>query len=142
MCKTLTASCKSCSSKQIMREIALFFFGKSTQLAQILHDCRSWRSRQISTLYIGCFYISKIKSDLQRILGSHSEIIDISSWRLNVVIWNTGNFEEQFYDMNWGVLILSCLVTLFLKRKADNLVKLSSLPKNSNQFCIFSAISE
>ena len=41
--------CKSWSSTQIMQEFTLFF-GKFTQLAKILHDRRSWWSRQISTL--------------------------------------------------------------------------------------------
>ena len=87
-------------------------------------------------LYGPCKYLSVLHQ-------YQSLILLVNEIRLRVVywIWNTGNFEEQFYDMNWGVLILSCLVTLFLKRKADFLVKLSSLPENNNQSYTFSAIS-
>ena len=42
--------CESCSSMQIMQGITLFSGKIYTQLAQILHDRWSWRSRQISTL--------------------------------------------------------------------------------------------
>ena len=42
--------CKFCTSTQTLQENALFSWKIYTQLAQILHDRRSRRSQQISTL--------------------------------------------------------------------------------------------
>ena len=70
---------KSRSSTQILRN-SRRFPGKFTQLAQILHDRRSWRSRRISTLFLNSIsiichasleYIVKSKY-LQRVRRTHS----------------------------------------------------------------------
>ena len=59
------------------------FLEKFTQLAQILHDCRSRRSWQISTLARSCFMSFYLRSDLGDQFRVHVR------WRLGLWWWQS-----------------------------------------------------
>ena len=88
---------------RILCEKSHCFLVKFTQLAQILHDLWSWRSRQISTLVVGrgCVQWNSIdRLFLEKLIDLHSFNFSmwILTWKINSNIYKKTN--PYCFDQN------------------------------------------
>ena len=108
MCVNLLVLGKECEKSHC-------FSGKFTQLAQILHDHRSWGSRQISTLHIStllemqcaCHVVATYAFPLQQPYFSIFHIAslpcrDFINWCINVLFYG----ENLFCVRVWKCLLM------------------------------------